>query len=302
MEVNKSFDKPIQVFIGSDVLRAHSADILFSSNSITLFDHNQTKLSIPLVRPEDEASFKSLNITTTVQQPKAEEHIDNEKEPHFINGLSLESSAVSVSSAAASPPPTGKYRPPGAIAASNAGSDSAKAGAPGSDTEARPASRHNTAPRPPLSLLNTRPEVPETTDPGPQPAASRSGSSPAIWSNWRRDGNSATTTQPGSNLDYANASKSRDTSYQRKETGIKILKPKIASRAVSSTAANSSSSPAEGKSRFFDEGRQRSELEAKPKEEGLAAPAAASTPKSKSNPIGGGSAFTWLSGGGTSGK
>jgi hypothetical protein len=309
-------DKAIQIFIGSDVLRSHSADIMFSSNSMTLFDDERSKLSIPLVRPEDASTFNTLVITSGVSHPARDASTERTKDLSYLNGLGQGSSGASVSSAAASPPP-GRYRPPGVIAAEAAGSDSTKGGAPGSDSDARPGSRQSTASRPSLSLINTRSEA-QDHDTGAQTAPLRSGSSPAIWSNWRRDGNTATTPQPSS-LDWAGAGKNRESAYQRKESGVKILKPKIASRTVSSTATTGPSaslnSPADGKSRFFDEGRRRSEVENKAKENqnaaestsaantGTNANAAVGTaaPKTKSNPIGGASAFTWLSGGGGGG-
>ncbi|KAI9826325.1 MAG: hypothetical protein M1832_000242 [Thelocarpon impressellum] len=52
--------KAIQIFLGSDMLRAHNADILLSQNSVTLFGDDHSKLSVPLVRPEDDGLFKNL--------------------------------------------------------------------------------------------------------------------------------------------------------------------------------------------------------------------------------------------------
>ncbi|KAK3058721.1 hypothetical protein LTR09_000286 [Extremus antarcticus] len=304
-------DKAIRIFIGSNVLRAANADILFTSNSMTLFDDERSKLSIPLVRPENEASFKTLFISSGVAQAQSEDlPSDPIKESSFLNGLGLGSSGASLSSAAASPPP-GKYRPPGVIAAEAASHEPTKAGAPGSDSDGRPASRQSNASRPSLSHLSTRSDVQDhQADSSAQSTALRSGSSPAIWSNWRSQ-SAATAAPQASSLDWAGASKNRDSSYQRKDTGIKVLKPKIASRTVSSAttvgATNTLSSPADGKSRFFDEGRRRSEVdELKKENQPIVTPASAATaanasaaPKTtKSNPIGGGSAFTWLSGGG----
>ena len=119
-----------------------------------------------------------------------------------------------------------------------------------------------------------------------------------IWSNWRREGGTSATTPSAGGLDWANAGKTRDLSYQRKESGIKVLKPKTASRAVSSTATPTASvnSTADGKSRFFDDGRRidgKSDAEKETQTPGSSANAA-STPKTRSNPIGGGSAFSWL--------
>ncbi|KAJ5751999.1 ubiquitin carboxyl-terminal hydrolase 19 [Penicillium odoratum] len=53
-------DGSIEVIIGSDVLRNHSADILLSKDKIVMFDDERNLVSIPLVRPEKEAAFKTL--------------------------------------------------------------------------------------------------------------------------------------------------------------------------------------------------------------------------------------------------
>ncbi|KAK4163515.1 hypothetical protein QBC43DRAFT_66275 [Cladorrhinum sp. PSN259] len=58
--------RAIRVFIGSHTLRLHSADLLLSQNCMTLYGRDRDKLSIPFVRPEDDAVFKHLttaNIT-----------------------------------------------------------------------------------------------------------------------------------------------------------------------------------------------------------------------------------------------
>jgi hypothetical protein len=57
--------KSIRVFLGSDALRAHSADILLSQNMMTLYGDDRNKLSVPFVRPEDETIFKNLRTTNT---------------------------------------------------------------------------------------------------------------------------------------------------------------------------------------------------------------------------------------------
>lgn len=306
-------DRSIQIFIGSDILRAHSADILFSSNSMTLFDDERSKLSIPLVRPENEAAFKSLFITSGTPQAMPEKLDEQAKDQPYINGVGQGSSGASVSSAAASPPP-GKYRPPGVVAAESGSLDSVRGRPTGSDSDTRPGSEQSATSRPSLSLLNTRSDTQDQpTEPGPQTTPMRTGSSPAIWSNWRRDGITSTSGPP-SGMDWASASKGRETSYQRKESGIKVLKPKTASRTVSSTGTSgvaTTNSPADGRSRFFDEGRRKSDYESKPigaelKKENsstsTSTTASGAAPKTKSNPIGGGSAFSWLNPGGSSGK
>jgi hypothetical protein len=53
----------IQVFLGCDVLRAQSADILFSLDRMTLFDDERNKVAVPLVRPENAVAFQNLHTS-----------------------------------------------------------------------------------------------------------------------------------------------------------------------------------------------------------------------------------------------
>ncbi|KAG0161518.1 hypothetical protein PDIDSM_9052 [Penicillium digitatum] len=53
-------DNSIQIVIGSDVMRAHNADILFSQDKLIMVDDDHNRVSIPLVRPENDSVFKSL--------------------------------------------------------------------------------------------------------------------------------------------------------------------------------------------------------------------------------------------------
>ncbi|RAO71092.1 uncharacterized protein BHQ10_007104 [Talaromyces amestolkiae] len=57
-------DKSIHIIIGSDVLRSHNADILFSQDKIIMVDDDRNKVFIPLVRPENDAVFKYLNTAS----------------------------------------------------------------------------------------------------------------------------------------------------------------------------------------------------------------------------------------------
>ncbi|PKS11907.1 hypothetical protein jhhlp_001201 [Lomentospora prolificans] len=60
--------KGVRIFIGSDALRAHSADVLLSRNQIVLYGNDRSKLTVPFVRPEDENAFK--NICTVNLHPE----------------------------------------------------------------------------------------------------------------------------------------------------------------------------------------------------------------------------------------
>ncbi|KAE8352245.1 hypothetical protein BDV28DRAFT_149222 [Aspergillus coremiiformis] len=57
-------DPSIQIVIGSDVLRSHNAELLFSQDKIIMVDDERNKISIPLVRPEDDSAFKFLRTTS----------------------------------------------------------------------------------------------------------------------------------------------------------------------------------------------------------------------------------------------
>lgn len=57
-------DKSIQIILGSDVLRSHNADVLFSQDKIIMVDDERNKVSVPLVRPESDSAFKSLRTTS----------------------------------------------------------------------------------------------------------------------------------------------------------------------------------------------------------------------------------------------
>ncbi|KAJ4145340.1 hypothetical protein LMH87_004194 [Akanthomyces muscarius] len=58
-----SDQKPIRVFIGSDALRAHCADILFSKNILVLYGNDRDRLRVPFVRPEDDEVFRHVSTT-----------------------------------------------------------------------------------------------------------------------------------------------------------------------------------------------------------------------------------------------
>ncbi|KAH8434103.1 uncharacterized protein LDX57_011741 [Aspergillus melleus] len=86
-EVDPS-DPSIQIAIGSDVLRSHNADVLFSQDKIIMVDDERNKISIPLVRPEDDSAFKSLRTVSDGSLcPRIESHQGNEINGHSNVGL-----------------------------------------------------------------------------------------------------------------------------------------------------------------------------------------------------------------------
>ena len=68
---NPECKKGIRIFIGSETLREHSTDVLFSQNRLTLYSSDREKLSIPFVRPEDNGIFKHIRTMVVLpEKPK----------------------------------------------------------------------------------------------------------------------------------------------------------------------------------------------------------------------------------------
>lgn len=85
--INSGESRGIVIILGSDVLRFHSADIMFSTNNLLLFDDDRTKVSIPLVRPENEACFNDLGtIQMGISRPFSTGRQDGSQTP-ILYGL-----------------------------------------------------------------------------------------------------------------------------------------------------------------------------------------------------------------------
>ncbi|KAF2205264.1 cysteine proteinase [Delitschia confertaspora ATCC 74209] len=273
--------KAIQIFLGSDMLRAHNADILFSSSQLTLYDEDRSKVQIPLVRPEDERVFKSLFVTSG--------SLDQFKEKPSISKTDVATpETVSSRAGSASDRDLEKSTPADTKTNGHIADDKGSS------------ERRTIGGRPYLGLNTSRTDSKEETEGGTTSATPRSASATAIWSNWRRD------TDKNSSGDWANTGKNTSSTYQRKDTGIKVLKPsKPIPRAVSGSNLSSSSSTT-GHSRFFDEGRRRTSTMAGNEVGELGHKSTASSEKGTStsgkprsaNPVGGASAFAWLNNGG----
>jgi len=282
----KTNPKAIEIFLGSNTLRAHNADILFSSNQLTLYDDDHGKLRIPFVRPEDDNAFKSLSITSTAPKGAGICKLYPSAAASTPASGALETSAPIPP---ASPPTATKLAHNNAAASSDDSSSSGRA---------------SLEQRPRLGLSTSRRCSKDAQDQQSAGGAPRSEASPAIWSNWRREQQEKA---HAGTLDWANVGKSSNVNlaYQRRDTGIKVLKPSKPSRALSM------SSPVTGQSRFFDDGKRRDEREvdadaalgpAPTKRAGsggmIAEKAAGATRTRPANPVGGASAFPWLKSGG----
>ena len=276
--------KAIQIFLGSDMLRAHNADILLSSNQLTLYDDDRCKLRVPLVRPENEETFKALYITSGDRTLECSQTESARSSSALAATNAVHDDDVHGQQHPSTVPPHGN----GSVAATS--SDDGSTG------------RRSLEQRPRLGL-STRSDSREAYESSPASAA-RSGPPAAIWNNWRRDA------EKPSSLDWANVGKTPPATYQRRDTGIKVLKPLKSGTRTLSTSLSSASSPAPGQSRFFDDGKQRDntadevESSAQPQLKRTVSgdkarenmPALTKT--RSSNPVGGASAFAWLNPGG----
>ncbi|KAF2674089.1 UCH-domain-containing protein [Microthyrium microscopicum] len=228
---NIDCDKTIRIAIGSDILRAHNADILFSSSTMTIYDDDQSKLSIPLVRPEDEGTFKSLR-TYGLPLPSQASSVGTENDEASHQSEAIEPSIKSNDAKDFLATPSPSILPTLLHA-----------------KEESRISLDSSSSRPSLGRLDTSRETSAPQD-SPNTSSSRpSTSAQAIWNNWRREPEKSTNSSESS---WGKSS----TGYQRRETGIKVLRPlKSSSRTFSGTQP--APSPNATQSRFFEEGRRR---------------------------------------------
>ena len=325
-DVDRVESKSIRVFVGSDLLAAHNADVLLSRNMLTLVDDERTKLSIPLVRPENEATFKNLYITSGVPGNRGTKRPEKQEKEHSYITEDLRNGALSHQSETSDQTILPDAREDGVdhgVIGSGPGPGYTEDAVLGSGKLVK-APDHDR--KPSLGRLSTeqKPEEIELGEPSSSvTSASKTGSSPAIWNNnWRRDGNAPQTNQG----DWTNISRSGSrtilTGRSNRDAGIKVLKPsRQASRSSNVPQSASAASPTvTGQSRFFDEGKRRngesltprsatipdstletskqsSATEASSKGGSKENAQAATKPRSL-NPVGGASAFGWLNSGG----
>ena len=290
----------IQIILGSDVLRTRNADIHFSLDRLTLFDDERNKLSVPLVRPEKAAMFQ--NLQTTVNTDNSSETAVAEisgqiKHASKINGNKIISDQEPNLSGTEQTKETFEVQP-------SQSTELAPATSPSVIGEGRKAAAENSVEKQALSVTSsseskesehltngTTPDTPAKTDSG------------SIWGSWRRD-----STQGGRN-DAPTMGATSSSGYQRagRGRGMKVLRP---SR-VTTSRSTSTQQPIgfdAAPSRFGDAGKigtadenqspasasDRRSFSTDASKPPL--PALTNKPRS-SNPVGGASAFGWLTSG-----
>ena len=293
----------IQIFIGSDVLRAKNADILFSQERLTMFDDDRNKLTIPLVRPENAAMFQNLvtvnkpppNIIDTTNPPHSDYLqaastsglLDRSEPEENRNGSSQQ---LAQHTDTKIPPPFGRaYSPLGTT------NRQPSVIGEGRTSIIVPEDRQNSQ----ISASEIQTNGPTSVTEGTAPDTASRTETGNTWGSWRRD-----STQPV-RPDSSFSSVASNTGYQRagRGRGMKVLKPSRSS--TSSRSASTAQAPmgfdsapgrsSESSTRISHAGphapeppRRSFSSEAK----SLLQPV---TNKTRSaNPVGGASAFGWL--------
>ncbi|KAI8949991.1 hypothetical protein F4801DRAFT_579937 [Xylaria longipes] len=298
--------KAIRIFVGSETLREHSADILFSQNRMTLYSSGREKLSVPFVRPEDHGTFKNIRtMAVFAEKPKL-----NATARPFVLGESKTLTAVNVASelgqAKAVQDETDSHEintPVSEQASQQAGTaDVSTVSESGGESEKL--SKENSVPEHPgIKDKDTQPRVRDTSGDGTRRASGAGG----IWNSWRQ----GTATNGGDQKESASLS-----GYQPAGRGrsMKILKP---TKSTSSSSARTGAAyeppppPRSGgelrrKSQPVAEGSTGSAIRWESKRTSISGAetsaastnregrSASNTPRTSANPVGGASAFSWM--------
>ncbi|CAL3971003.1 hypothetical protein PZA11_007374 [Diplocarpon coronariae] len=303
--------KKIRVFLGSDTLRAHNADILLSQNLMVLYGDDRNKLSVPFVRPEDENMFKNLQTANVVPEKNelkatAPAFTPTEARPKAESPPDAVSSALASGAEQANgTDPDKQY----ALAPTDPQSSYSTAFASHLNTRERASSlksggagvNRSVSDSEKQHMADTAATAPEPADPATE--SNRREPSGGIWGSWRQAGS-------------LNGSETESTSgYQRATRGgrgMKVLKPSkpvaaaaaLPSRPTSVVRTGPNYEPLPPARVSGELGRRtpavgaenvplRWEARRTTSEEQKSARAIAPVARS-SNPVGGASAFAWM--------
>ncbi|EXJ95240.1 hypothetical protein A1O1_00360 [Capronia coronata CBS 617.96] len=267
-------DSSIQIILGSDVLKSHSGDILFSQDKLMIFDEERNQLSIPLVRPEDDASYKDLCTASRNRASAGEAALPPPASPVGVIGRPGRMDSIR---GAGSP-----------TAGPTSGIASATTSEPG---DSRRTEHHDSSARPSLDLSHSRAGEDSKSTTGSEKSFSTpmSKSASGAWSSsWRTVSSSGP----------ADASTKPPSSYARPSSArpMKILRPgktmANATRSASSTTTTNGVESTPTKS--SEAGRKTSATSSAGDAQAKAGQPPSTT---KSNPVGSGTAFGWLNSG-----
>ncbi|PHH67494.1 hypothetical protein CDD80_803 [Ophiocordyceps camponoti-rufipedis] len=266
--------KAIRIYIGSDALRAYSADVLFSQNKMVLLGNERDRLQVPFVRPEDDAVFRHI-CTANVAPEKAK--LNANATPFVVAPRREEEEEEGRGLVSPTKPQDGA--PPEGGEATVSGSESDKMEDANGDTAASTMTTTTTS-------TTVMTPVKEGLN-GPDASRRESSSSSGIWGSWRQ----------GSSGEASSLS-----SYQpasRTSRNMKVLRPH---RHKSSPSAAPHESPSSSKTQLpppqqqqQQQQQQQREEESRRRVEGVngGRRGGRALPRSV-NPVGTASAFSWM--------
>ncbi|KAI1122705.1 hypothetical protein F5Y10DRAFT_69265 [Nemania abortiva] len=298
--------KAIRIFIGSETLREHSADVLFSQNRMMLYTSDREKLSVPFVRPEDHGAFKNIRtMAVFAEKPKL-----NATARPFVLGepkrpqtLHVVSESTQTKTTQDEPDSHEDNSPISEQANQQPGTGDASTVSESGGENERP-SRENSIPEH-LGMKNrdTQP-LPDTLSDGTRRTSGAGG----IWNSWRQgtgtNGGDQKETTPLSG--YQPAGRGRN---------MKVLKPTKSTSLSASARTGAAYEPApplrssgelRRKSQTAAEGSTGGAIRWEPKRTSIGGAEAnmaptnrevrsvSNTPRTSTNPVGGASAFSWM--------
>ena len=294
----------IQVFIGSDVLRARNADLQFSLDRITLYDDDRNKLSVPLARPENASAFQCLRTTnfdfsklteSKDDQPNHTNNVHSEQRQIFEPKVDLASKMQDQCSDQI------KAQPPSMVESTPVSSPPSVIGEGRKSIEDR---ENGNSPIPAKS--NTKIRESETLTNGNTPETPTKVEGGNIWGSWRRDA------MQNGRQDLGLPNSTTISGYQRagRGRGMKVLKPARLNtgRGTSATHPPTNFDAVMGRTgeagksggQSMNENQSNASSAIDPKSASSDArtplPPLSNKPRS-ANPIGGASAFPWLNSG-----
>ncbi|KAL7901032.1 hypothetical protein HDV63DRAFT_392180 [Trichoderma sp. SZMC 28014] len=320
--------KAVRIFIGSDALRAHAADILFSQNTMVLYSNERDRLRVPFIRPEDEEVFRHITTSSAApERPKL-----NANAAPFVFGESNRTDGEE--KIAPTPPPTTTTTAtttatPTSTTAATKESGSSEA------SQASPATSHSE----PSDHVraNSVPDYEEETEKSARDAsgserrrrdgssaseASRREPSSGIWGSWRnpngsgadqRETGTVSGYQPaprGRNMKILKAPKSSSSSARtgasyeppipsKSELGRRKSQVSMSGESITTPAANGGIKWETKKPAAAGEGKSGETPRPNSTSGGRTASGSVSLPRSANNPVGVASAFSWMTPPGT---
>ncbi|KAK1250067.1 hypothetical protein MKX08_010070 [Trichoderma sp. CBMAI-0020] len=313
--------KAVRIFIGSDALRAHAADILFSQNTMVLYSNERDRLRVPFIRPEDEEVFR--HITTSSAAPERPK-LNANAAPFVFGESNRADSEEKIAPTSTTTTATTTVTPTSTTSAAK------EPGSSETRSQASPATSHSE----PLDRVraNSVPDYEEETEKSTRDAsgserrtrdgssaseASRREPSGGIWGSWRNpNGNGTDQRETGPLSGYQPAPRGRamkilkapksssssartGASYEppipsRSELGRRKSQVSMSGESTTTVAANGGNKWETKKPATTSEGKGGEAAKPNSASGGRAASGSVSLPRSANNPVGVASAFSWM--------